>query len=63
MTKQEYIDYFTRMQDENEKSMLGGMAWDGIVWRIHDAVDVDKVFTNNELADMFPKLLGHITEN
>lgn len=43
--------------------MLGGMAWDDICWHIHGAVDEDKVFTTNELADMFPKLLGHIRED
>lgn len=31
--------------------MLGGMAWVG--WHIHRAVDDDKVFTRNELSDMF----------
>ena len=41
-------------------------AWrygmDDIGWHIHGAVDEDKVFTKNELADMFPQLLGHIRE-
>ena len=32
-------------------------------WHIHGAVNEDKVFTRNELADMFPKLLGHIGED
>lgn len=50
------------MQDEDQKCMLGGMAWDDIGWHIHGAVDEDKVFTKNELADMFPKLLGYIRE-
>ena len=36
---------------------------DDIGWHIHGEVDEDKVFTRNELADMFPKLLGHIRED
>lgn len=63
MSREEYIDYFSHMQNENEKSMLGGMAWDDIGWHIYGAVDEDKVFTINELADMFPNLLGHIRED
>lgn len=39
------------------------MAWDDIVWHIHDAVDEKKLFTKNELADMFPDLLGHIRDS
>lgn len=42
--------------------MLGGMVWDDIVWHIHRAVDKDKLFTTNELVDMFPKLLRRIRE-
>ena len=38
------------------------MACDDIGWHIHGAVDEEKVFTTNELADMFPKLLGYIRE-
>ena len=46
-----------------KKIPLGGMAWDDICWWIHDATEKDKLFTRNELADMFPDLLGHIREN
>lgn len=38
------------------------MAWDDIGWHIYGAVDEDKVFTRNELVEMFPKLLRHIRE-
>lgn len=62
MSREEYIEYFTHMQEEDQKYMLGGMACDDIGWHIHGAVDEDKCFTRNELADMFPKLLGHIRE-
>ena len=61
--RQEYIEYFTHMQKENKKTPLGGMAWDDICWWIHDAIEKDKLFTRNELADMFPDLLGHIRED
>lgn len=56
-TKQEYINFFTYMeQEEVHDGPLGGQAWDEIDWRLHYAVDVDKVFTKNELADMFLNL-------
>ena len=60
--RQEYIEYFTYMQEEDKKIPLGGMAWDDICWWIHDATEKDKLFTRNELADMFPDLLGHIRD-
>ncbi len=63
INREEYIKYFTHMQDEDQKCMLVGMAWNDIGWHIHGAVDEDTVFTTNELADMFPKLLGHIRED
>ena len=50
------------MQEEDKKIPLGGMAWDDICWWIHSAVEKDKLFTRNELANMFPDLLGHIKE-
>ena len=50
------------MEEEDKEFALGGMAWDDISWHVHDAVDVYKLFTRNELADMFPHLLGHIKE-
>ena len=51
------------MQEEDKKIPLGGMAWDDICWWIHDATEKDRLFTRNELADMFPDLLGHIRED
>lgn len=63
MSREEYIEYFTHMQDEDQNCMLDGMDWDDIGWHIYGAVDGDKVFTRNELADMFPKLLGYIRED
>lgn len=63
MNREEYIKYFTYMQEEDQECMLGGMAWDDIGWHINGAVDEDKVLTKNELAYMFSKLLGHIRED
>ena len=60
--RQEYIEYFTYMQEEDKKIPLGGMAWDDIGWWSCDATEKDKLFTRNELADMFPDLLGHIRD-
>ena len=59
----EYIRYFAHMQEEDNKSLLGGMAWDDIVWHIYYATEKYQLFTKNELADMFPDLLGHIRED
>ena len=32
MSREEYIKYFTHMQDEDQKCILGGMDWDDIGW-------------------------------
>lgn len=56
--KQVYIKYFTHMQEEDKKIPLGGIAWDDICWWIHDAVEKDKLFTRNKLANMFPDFIG-----
>ena len=61
--RQEYINYFPHMQEEDKKIPLGGMASDDICWWIYDATEKDKLFTRKELADMFPELLGHIRED
>lgn len=63
MSREEYIEYFSHMQNEDQKCMLGGMGWDDIGWHIHGTVDEDKCLTKNELADMFPNFLGHIRED
>lgn len=56
-TKQEYIDFFTHMeQEEIHNGPLDGQAWDEIDWWIHYAIDVDKVFAENKLKNMFPDL-------
>ena len=56
-TKQEYIDFFTHMeQEEIRNGPLDGQAWDEVDWWIYYAVDVDKTLTENELKDMFPNL-------
>lgn len=36
--RQEYIEYFTYMQEEDKKIPLGGMAWDDVCWWIYDAI-------------------------
>ena len=58
--REEYIDYFTQMQEEHIKRPLGGMAWDDINWWIYNATLKDKCFTREELAEMFPILLEHL---
>lgn len=62
MSREEYIEYFAHMQTEDKKCMLGGMAWEDIGWHIYGATEKDKLFTRNELAEMFPALLGHLKE-
>lgn len=60
--REKYIKYFSHMQTEHNKIPLGGMAWDDIAWNIYYATEKYQLFTKNELADMFPDLLGHIRE-
>lgn len=60
--KQWYIKYFTHMQEEDKKCMLGGMAWDDIGWHLYRAIDENKLFTRQELAEMFPDLLGYLLD-
>lgn len=56
-TKQEYIDFFTHMeQEEIRNGPLDGQAWDEVDWWLHYAVDVDKTLTEDELKGMFPNL-------
>jgi len=56
-TRQDYMDYFSHMEyEEIHDGPLGGQAWDEIDWWLHYAVDVDKVFTENELENAFPNL-------
>ncbi len=52
-----------KISREDQKYMISSIAWYDIGWHIHRAVDEDKVFTRHELADMFPKLLGHIRKD
>lgn len=60
MTKRdEFVKYFTNMQEEHRKAPFGEMVWGDISWWIYYAIK-DEYFTRNELADMFPDLLGYI---
>ena len=56
-TRNEYLSYFRHMEDEHKKEALGGMDWDEVAWWIHDAVDVDQQFTQEELHELFPMLI------
>lgn len=56
-TKDEYLRFFRHMEDEHKKEPLGGMAWDEVSWWIHDAVEVDKLFTLGKLHELFPILI------
>ena len=56
--KKRYLDYFKHMEEEHIKLPLGGMAWDDIGWHLHDAITIDKLFTLEELEELFPILLG-----
>lgn len=61
--RQEYINYFTHMQKEHKKIPLGGMAWSDVSWWVYDVTETYKLFTRDELADMFPDLLGYLKGN
>jgi len=58
--KQEYIDYFRHMQEEDKRTPLGGIAWDDVAWWSYNAIERDNLFTRDELADIFPDLLGYL---
>ena len=58
--RQEYINFFTRMQEENKEIPLSEMAWSDISWWLYNGIEEDKLFTKEELADMFPDLLGYL---
>lgn len=57
IAKAEYLAFFKHMEEENKKVPLGGMAWDEVAWWIHDAVEVDKLFTLEELHSLFPAII------
>lgn len=56
--KKELYEYFSYVQQEDNKSLLGGMAWDDIAWHIKYAEDNGILRT--QLGFDFPKLLGHL---
>lgn len=56
-TKEEYLDFFKHMEEEDRKVPLGGMAWDEIAWHLYYAIDRDHLFTLEELKEKFPYLL------
>ena len=56
--KKELYEYFSYMQQEDNKSLLGGMAWDDIAWHIKYAEDNGILRT--QLGFDFPKLLGYL---
>lgn len=60
--KDEFIQYFTHMQEEHRKNPSEEIAWNDISWWIYYAIK-DGGFTRNELADMFPDLLGYIRKD
>ena len=57
-SKEEIYEYFSHMQQEDNKSLLGGMAWEDIAWNIKYAED--NGISRTQLGFDFPKLLGHL---
>ncbi len=49
MSREEYIKYFTHMQNEDQKCMLGGMAWDDMIL---DSVSTEQLMRINVLQEM-----------
>lgn len=60
--KQWYIDYFNRMEEEDRKCMLGGMAWDGLSYSADMAIK-EGYFTIKELKEQWPHLWGWLEED
>lgn len=46
-TKEELYEYFSYMQQEDNKSLLGGMAWDDIAWNIKYAEETAEYQEHN----------------
>ena len=60
--KQWYIDYFTHMEEEDKKCMLGGMAWDDLSYHAGTAIE-NGLFTKKELKEKWPHLWGWLKED
>ena len=60
--KQWYIDYFNRMEEEDKKCMLGGMAWDGLSYYADKAIE-NNLFTIKELKERWPYLWGWLKDD
>ena len=57
MTKEEYLEYFKEEVEREKKWVLSPMEWDDIVQHAYEAVFTDKMFTMEELTELFPELL------
>ncbi len=54
--REEYIKFFQHMEDEDKKSALGPMACDEVGWWFYNATKKDKLFTGQELKNLYPYL-------
>lgn len=59
--KQWYIDYFNHMQKEEQKRLLGGMAWDDLAYHADRAIGKG-LFTIKDLKEQWPSLWGWLKE-
>ena len=59
--KQWYIDYFNHMEEENQKRLLDGMAWDDLSYHADRAIGKG-LFTIKDLKEQWPNLWGWLEE-
>ena len=59
--KQQYIDYFNHMEEEDKKIPLGGMAWDDLAYHADTAIGKG-YFTKKDLKEQWPHLWGWLNE-
>lgn len=56
--KEFYINYFKNMEEKFIEKQLTDKQWIGIVMSMHNAIFEEKLFTREELAELFPQLLA-----
>lgn len=55
--RQFYMNYFEKMENEFINEQLTDKQWTGIVITMYEVIYIKKIFTREELSQLFPKLL------
>ena len=59
--KEDYLAFFIYMEQKILHGGLDSEEWDEVTWWFEEAVNLDKVFTYEELVDRFPGLFNEET--